>query len=579
MRSNRLTTAVIPTSMTVVVAAAVLAWPAAAGATIFSFAQSSDQPGTFATAGDFDGDVIADVATADGTNMRFFNGTANATLTPGVATSAPAAVLGLETATFALTVNDTVVRLNAGAPETIGIYAPSGQLLTTLTPAEGATAIATGDIDGDGDDDVVSADASTLRVHVSTNASSFTSFTKAIAASPVIDLEVAEMTGDGREDVLVLHEDGFVRFYASTGADLGMQMQENIVGAQQLDSGDLDGDGTRDIVVRTTATVHELLFRRPNLIKGRAEHSLAGVTAITVADMEGDGDEDVAALVGTAGGTQLPILENNGAGLLTVRSPGAPASAPSTSLLAARLNNDAAPELVTGNGDLFRAAPFLLATSGDLGTRTVGESATLPVSFTNVGAGSATITDITLTGAHVEDFNFEGPACLSRLGSGEACELDAKFTPSVVGVRTALLGVISNTVPAATSVTLTGTGVAPGQGPAGADGAQGPPGPGGPQGAPGTPGAAGAHGLAGPRGPAGRDALVKCTVPKRIRGKRVRITCKLTLVKGTPVTLARAGRVVARGRVSRGGRVRLSGRLRPGPYVLRAGKVRAALRL
>jgi hypothetical protein len=117
------------------------------------------------------------------------------------------------------------------------------------------------------------------------------------------------------------------------------------------------------------------------------------------------------------------------------------------------------------------------------------------------------------SGADADDFVVVGDDCAGEdLAPGETCTARVRFAPSVSGARSAMLVARSDSA-STLDVTLSGTGAAPPQGPAGADGAPGASGPQGPAGATGATGARGSKGETGARGPAGprgRDARVRC---------------------------------------------------------------------
>ncbi len=104
------------------------------------------------------------------------------------------------------------------------------------------------------------------------------------------------------------------------------------------------------------------------------------------------------------------------------------------------------------------------------------------------------------------------------------------------------------------------------EGPAGREGAPGKEGPAGKAGANGAPGAQ------GPAGPAGRDATVTCTVKQaKKKGKKVSVTCKVTLVAKASSARVRwsltHGRRLVRHGARRGGSLHLGG-LKAGRYEL-----------
>jgi hypothetical protein len=112
-----------------------------------------------------------------------------------------------------------------------------------------------------------------------------------------------------------------------------------------------------------------------------------------------------------------------------------------------------------------------------------------------------------------------------------------------------------------------------GKGEAGAQGPQGATGPAGPQGATGPQGPGGPQGATGPQGPAGKVNVV-CKVKQR--GKRDKVTCRVSPSRGASSSaaplrwrLVRSGSTVRRGVVNVEGRLRINaGQLSPGHYRL-----------
>ncbi|MDA0139111.1 kelch repeat-containing protein [Solirubrobacter deserti] len=87
------------------------------------------------------------------------------------------------------------------------------------------------------------------------------------------------------------------------------------------------------------------------------------------------------------------------------------------------------------------------------------------VQLTNTGGLPLFIGDLTLGGAHPDDFSANGDRCRGGIAPGATCALDVRFTPSQVGVRAATLTVSANTRGAGPVVLLGGRGVTPALGP------------------------------------------------------------------------------------------------------------------
>jgi hypothetical protein len=169
-----------------------------------------------------------------------------------------------------------------------------------------------------------------------------------------------------------------------------------------------------------------------------------------------------------------------------------------------------------------------------------------------------------ITGPNASDFAIPPGDDLcngATLERDQLCLIGVQFTASADGPRTATLSLGANNAYAPPpTVSLTGTGVAPGSGPQGPAGIQGPP---------------GAQGPAGPAGPSGKLVLV--AFQARVSSKRVVVSYALTGPAGITLSAARKGgraRIVARKRGRAGvDRVtwnrKLAGkRAKPGTYRL-----------
>jgi hypothetical protein len=116
--------------------------------------------------------------------------------------------------------------------------------------------------------------------------------------------------------------------------------------------------------------------------------------------------------------------------------------------------------LLTGTGV---NGPFLTAFPGRMifGPEPVGtSSAASTIRLVNTGNAALTLTGVSVTGANSSDFR-ETSHCGSSLPAGGSCTVDATFTPSAGGVRTANLS-IADTAPGSPQlVALVGAGGAP----------------------------------------------------------------------------------------------------------------------
>ncbi|HTQ67532.1 MAG TPA: choice-of-anchor D domain-containing protein, partial [Solirubrobacteraceae bacterium] len=297
-----------------------------------------------------------------------------------------------------------------------------------------------------------------------------------------------------------------------------------------------------------------------------------------------------------------------------------------TELVTARSDAVAAPlpggrVLIAGGGpsegdhpyksaEIYYAAPQARTAGGYFGAQTVGyPAAEQVITVTNVGGQDLDIVGASLSGPDAADFSIATGACEGRkLELWQSCTISARFTPSLVGERTAEIYLETN-LPYGTSIGLSGLGMAANSGPAGLVGAPGPAGRegaagpsgetglAGASGSPGTTGPAGARGSAGPpgpAGPAGRVELIICRQASTGKSRKTtaeRCTARLTsrdvsLVGHVAAVLSRRGVIYATG-VATASRTRTELRLtarrslRPGAYtlVLERGHTRRRLQI
>jgi Kelch motif len=210
------------------------------------------------------------------------------------------------------------------------------------------------------------------------------------------------------------------------------------------------------------------------------------------------------------------------------------------------------------SAELFNSAPQAAVAGGDFGDQTLGQpSAVQPLVLTNVGAQALTVTGGALdAGGDAGDFTITADACAGRtLAFEQSCTITARFTPTTAGTRSATIG-LSDNEPTASTIALSGTGVAPNSGPVGAT---------------------------GPQGNSGQIELITCrVVTKTVKehGKKRTVTrhkCTTKLISGTATFTT----TIARATLTRGGATFATGTaqltrlilhdrrpLRPGLYTL-----------
>ncbi|HET6202280.1 MAG TPA: VCBS repeat-containing protein [Planctomycetota bacterium] len=222
--------------------------------------------------------------------------------------------------------------------------------------------LALGDLDGDGDLDALLGNDSGSQnlLHLNNGAGVFTDATAQLPA--VLDdtksLALGDVDGDGDLDVLI-GNDGPSRLYANSGSgvftDATSQMPPTLEIARALALGDLDGDGDLDALIGNDGTQDRLYVNDGS--GGFADATAhpvpeaQGTQALALGDVDGDGDLD--ALLGNDG--QSRLYRNDGTGLFSDATAQLPAVSDDTYALAfGDVDGDGDLDLFVGNEGLSR---------------------------------------------------------------------------------------------------------------------------------------------------------------------------------------------------------------------------------
>lgn len=127
-------------------------------------------------------------------------------------------------------------------------------------------------------------------------------------------------------------------------------------------------------------------------------------------------------------------------------------------------NASGSPHVISLSGTGATLSASLTPTSFNFGSSVVGTpTATQLFTYLNTGTGSVTIGVESIGGTNAGDFPFGGVGTCGNgqvLASGSSCTASVKFSPTVVGARSATLSITDNTSGSPHLVTMTGTGVA-----------------------------------------------------------------------------------------------------------------------
>jgi hypothetical protein len=259
--------------------------------------------------------------------------------------------------------NTIRVLLNQGN----GVYADA----VTYATDGSANAVSVGDLDGDGILDIVarnSADSVTVSLLKGVGDGTFTLRTAVSAGSdfgsgfPKRNVVVADVTGDGRPDILTAHWDQTISIAAQTSTGAFIRLSPISIGhsATQLAVADLNRDNVPDIVVNHgySNTTSVLLGTGGGTFATQVDYSLFSASSwlsdsLAIGDVDQDGDPDV--VVGNGAGAAIAVLLNSGNGTLSV-----PTTAINVSGGATYINNVQLTDL-EGDGDL----DLLVNVSGD----------------------------------------------------------------------------------------------------------------------------------------------------------------------------------------------------------------------
>ncbi|MGI4870227.1 MAG: FG-GAP-like repeat-containing protein [Janthinobacterium lividum] len=286
----------------------------------------------------------------------------------------------------------------------------------SVTVADNPQDVTTGDVDGDGDLDLLTANYGYFTVSVSLNNGSGTfSSGQNVPASPpgngayLYSVAVGDVNGDGALDLLATNHDGStvgVRLgnsdgtFATTGPNVALSGTP-----QTIVVGDVNGDHLLDFVTANTGNNTVGIY----LGDGTGAFAAAGNPAVgntpssvTLGDVDADGDLDLATTNYAAG--TVSLLLNNGSGIFAAPATGGtlPVGTHPQTLTLADVDNDGDLDLLAANEDsntvsVLLNEPDVLPTISDFTPKTGPASTVVTVTGTNL----AGVTGVRLGGQPV----------------------------------------------------------------------------------------------------------------------------------------------------------------------------------
>jgi hypothetical protein len=195
----------------------------------------------------------------------------------------------------------------------------------TVNSQSGASALAALDWDGDGDLDLAVANdgGSTVSLLQNNGSGNFSSVSAVIGQANARALAAGDWDGDGDLDLAVANFGAsevaiLENFGSGTFADV--EAIGGLSGASALASGDWDGDGDLDLAVANRSGNSVVVLENDGdggFSGGNTSESQSGATSLAVGDWDGDGDLDLAVANATAGTGEVAILQNDGTGVFT----------------------------------------------------------------------------------------------------------------------------------------------------------------------------------------------------------------------------------------------------------------------
>ncbi|MEM7205093.1 MAG: VCBS repeat-containing protein [Planctomycetota bacterium] len=225
----------------------------------------------------------------------------------------------------------------------LGSYMP-----TVLPPIEfgrgGAKSIAHGDVDGDGDADLLLGNNLQDQLWLNDGFGSFVDDTAArlpLDADGTTAVTLVDFDGDGDFDLVAGNDRSQNRFYENDGT--GVFVDETLLRVppdndptQAIDTGDVDGDGDIDVLIANASAQNRLYLNVGNGTfvdgTGRLPIEQDDSAGVALGDVDGDGDLD--AVFANRSRQKNRLYRNDGAGGFTEDTSGIPADAMATSALA-----------------------------------------------------------------------------------------------------------------------------------------------------------------------------------------------------------------------------------------------------
>jgi hypothetical protein len=392
----------------------------------------------------------------------------------GDGTFQPAIITAAGSSTGALAVGDfnndgkldVAVSGPPGSSQTYSVFLGNGDG-TFQAPLSGYSnsyilSIAAVDVNHDGKLDMVatmSNSTSTVNVYLGNGDGTFGTPIGTTVAGCSSSMAVADFNSDGIPDValscgslkiLLGNGDGTFKPYISSGSSTG----------SPVIAGDFNGDGKTDVAAGTTIFLGNgdgTFLQQPSLPS-------VTVMGMTGGDFDGDGKTDLAMVIYPTSTNLTRLFLSNGDG--TFRDSFLIAS-PASGMATADLNGDGTVDFYgnipsTPNTTAYTGlnAPVASFAPGPLNfpNEAVGSTESLNLTVSNSGIAQLSLGTTTITG----DFAVASNGCTGTLTQGASCTIQVSFTPAVLGLRTGVLTVSTDSFGGTATLALSGNGAVSG---------------------------------------------------------------------------------------------------------------------
>ena len=195
------------------------------------------------------------------------------------------------------------------------ISGPSFAAPVSYSTGRGPSAVAIGDLNGDGERDLVTANLGQATVSVLLNRGNGTFGVRndySAGRSPN-SVAIADLNGDGRREIVTTGGRHTVSVLLNGGAGGFQSRHDYRTGADPsaVAVGDLDGDGTIDLAVANAGSV-SVLLNRGSTFAPRIDYTVGdSPMSLAIADLNGDGRPDLAT-ASNEGGSSLLLNRGDG---------------------------------------------------------------------------------------------------------------------------------------------------------------------------------------------------------------------------------------------------------------------------